>query len=558
MSARRKVVTVGCSSWLAASLLLASCGGETAECTAGTERCACYGNGTCEEGLMCLSEHCVDPTPALDAAVDAATAEQTASDEPTSPTRDAEVSHAPNSESRSNDTTPATIDETSADPTGPGTSPSETTAPTSEPAHQSSSPPETQTSDAPETATHAPATTAPEATTSDPEASVTSSPHSNDSTDEQTTNSEPPTIPELPEPADDAIDDFAPHAEPELACVAGFDPDDVCYEALPCAEDVCTATLDWTFATGEGAWADYWFQLRDISGDGTVALGSWRAENYSIQHTALLRWGTSSATLIAGSSPTALNFDATAAVGALNEEADVWTFVRWTRTETEELPDGLGTPYDISHGTTVVGLDRVDGVLRGFIWTTGTPTYAATLGLQKISGDGNYAAGLPDGGPVVLFYANGTKSIPSVANLRPDIVTDINRNGTIVVGEGWSQAALRSPMYRWRVSDEAVDVVAPLTGFQSATPFGVSDDGEVVVGAHQNGSTYGPKEDTEAFYWDDTSGLRPMIDEVMARGVSVPSDFWLSTARIASDGTTVIGEGFKGESRILWRARLAR
>lgn len=514
---------------------------------------------------MCLSNHCVDPTPGLDAAVDADSdeqgGEQSVSDEQAGNTTSDVTDRSPNDESSASG---APNHATS----GPTSSHDTPVATSSQPDQSSTPSPETLTTSPLDTGASEPTRPTVEETTSQPTTSETAAPSeatdtggdtsTSEPTTDDTTSDEPLTIPELPEPATASIDDFAPQVAPELACAAGFDPDDVCYEALDCGEDECTATLEWTWATGAGAWASYWFQLRDISGDGTVALGSWRSEDYSVQYTTLLRWGTSRATMIGGSSPTAINFDATAAIGALDGGED-WQFVRWTRTLTEELPDGLGTPYDISHGTTVVGLDRVDTVLRGFVWTTGAPTYAQTLGLQKISGDGNYAAGLPDGGPVVLFYANGTKSIPPTANLIPDIVTDVNTDGTIVVGWGRrSQTGQLSPMYRWRVSDQAVDVVAPLTGFLTATPFGVSDDGEIIVGANQKNETYGPKEDTEAFYWDESDGMRPMIEEVMARGVSVPSDLWLSTARIASDGTTVIGEGYKGNSRILWRARIAR
>jgi cysteine-rich repeat protein len=40
------------------------CGGKTsqtpdASCPTGTARCGCFGNGTCDEGLMCLSQRCV-------------------------------------------------------------------------------------------------------------------------------------------------------------------------------------------------------------------------------------------------------------------------------------------------------------------------------------------------------------------------------------------------------------------------------------------------------------------------------------------------------------------
>lgn len=44
-----------------------SCGGSDEEsCPRGAERCACTANGNCEEGLVCLSKHCVDPSTAKD------------------------------------------------------------------------------------------------------------------------------------------------------------------------------------------------------------------------------------------------------------------------------------------------------------------------------------------------------------------------------------------------------------------------------------------------------------------------------------------------------------
>lgn len=36
--------------------------GTSGACTIGSVRCACYGNGTCDEGLACLSDVCVSPT----------------------------------------------------------------------------------------------------------------------------------------------------------------------------------------------------------------------------------------------------------------------------------------------------------------------------------------------------------------------------------------------------------------------------------------------------------------------------------------------------------------
>ncbi len=48
--------------WLAGAAL-AACGGGGAP-SAGKERAACYGNNTCDQGLLCLSDRCVRPPPA--------------------------------------------------------------------------------------------------------------------------------------------------------------------------------------------------------------------------------------------------------------------------------------------------------------------------------------------------------------------------------------------------------------------------------------------------------------------------------------------------------------
>ena len=62
--------------WLMIMAVLALCaacakqqGNETTTAAAGTERGPCYGNGTCNEGLICLSDLCVRPPPADCAAV---------------------------------------------------------------------------------------------------------------------------------------------------------------------------------------------------------------------------------------------------------------------------------------------------------------------------------------------------------------------------------------------------------------------------------------------------------------------------------------------------------
>jgi hypothetical protein len=46
---------------LAVVALTAACAGDGGRAPAGSERGACYGNGTCDDGLQCLSDLCVRP-----------------------------------------------------------------------------------------------------------------------------------------------------------------------------------------------------------------------------------------------------------------------------------------------------------------------------------------------------------------------------------------------------------------------------------------------------------------------------------------------------------------
>jgi len=41
-------------------MVMSNCSSSNASCAAGSETCPCYGNGTCDDGLACRSEVCVD------------------------------------------------------------------------------------------------------------------------------------------------------------------------------------------------------------------------------------------------------------------------------------------------------------------------------------------------------------------------------------------------------------------------------------------------------------------------------------------------------------------
>lgn len=545
----RLILIVGAALAAAPSLLLAGCGESSSECTRGTERCECYGNGTCEEGLVCLSDHCVDPTPPRDAG------------------RDTQLPDAGDTQSGPSSSEPHAITTRGVDPSDET---SDSVLPTdghgsgvATTASSSDAPPlDTSASDS-ASADSAPATSAARSTQSMDDLSTESNTDdAQASSGEDTSSTHPPSIPSLPPRHAQALDELASEIAPATVCEPGLRLDEVCYEEIGCSGEPCAANFQWVWSTGSIDQATYSVVLRDASGDGTVLFGDWFAEGVERQ-AMLLRWGNDRATLIdaAESSATAINFNATMAVGAVAAVNGDWTFVRWSQGGAEDLPDNTGTPSDISDTTTIVGYERrVDNILWGFEWTTSAdPTYAEAVALQTISGNGEYAGGVVDGsGQVVLFYDNGTKAAPPTPNFRPDATSDVNFDGSVVVGYGWSQQALKTQMYRWRVGDEELDIVPPLGDFQSSYPFGVTDDGAIVVGTNQTGASNGPIESSEAFYWDEGGGMRPMLDELSERGIDIPNNLWLSNARISSDGTTVVGEGYSGNSRILWRARLAR
>src|SRR5690606_20740305 len=54
-----RTLTFG-AAFASAALMAVACGDDKAECSDGAEGCACYATKTCNEGLSCLSNLCVD------------------------------------------------------------------------------------------------------------------------------------------------------------------------------------------------------------------------------------------------------------------------------------------------------------------------------------------------------------------------------------------------------------------------------------------------------------------------------------------------------------------
>ncbi len=287
-------------------------------------------------------------------------------------------------------------------------------------------------------------------------------------------------LPPLPEREDAALDAPSPSSAAQPSFASGIDADAMCRVEVTCVDpDACLASFEWSWAEASGGAES--LVLRAASGDGTVVFGD-HVFDASTRRAFVWRWGSEALTYLGDSelsSGTAINHDATAAVGAARTCPTCdWEGVLWSAGANTPIPSELGLASDISDVATVVGYQRVDGVL-------------------------------------------------------------------------WSYVC------RWYV-DDRVDVIVPLAGFDNVAPFSIDAMGSVMVGVNRQTplSAEVPVEDVQAFYWDESDGLRSFRDELATRGIELPDTMFLHGPHISADGSTVIGTGFSDGEAILWRARL--
>lgn len=529
----------------------------------GAERCECYGNGTCDEGLSCLSNHCVDTS--QDAAVEAGPVgtEETETDVDT--TDDLATGSDAHSVENGASSKPDVDESDSTEPTTGATVQSTAPASADSLPFDNTSGVITNTDEQVSSATSESTSTMDTGTSSPSSSPETSAPTDATSSTSETSGSR--SFPPLPSRVEAALDDESTTGRQSSACTSPQASNDLCYTVVPCASEPCDASFEWTWATVTQEQQTFPLVMWDISGDGTVVVGTW-GTSQPIRAFAF-RWGKSAVTYLSqyNGFGSALNFDATAAAGSvqpcLNQSCD-WEGARFTRGAYELLPEGLNSPYDISDDQTVVGYERPASTLLGTIWSSGEPLIVNDYAFQNISGDGVYVAGTEDGtGRVVLYSAaNGIKYIPDTSPLRADATSGVNEDGSVVVGWGWDSQALQERLFLWRTEKAStnrgsVEVVAPAAGFANLIPFAIDATGSVVVGVNRNDSSSAPEE-TQAFYWDTADQPRPMTDELAARGITVPDGVFLHNPHVSADGSTIIGKGVRGDAPIIWRARLAQ
>jgi hypothetical protein len=209
----------------------------------------------------------------------------------------------------------------------------------------------------------------------------------------------------------------------------------------------------------------------------------------------------------------------------------------------------LSTAYDTSDNGVAVGLayDAASNAIA-FRWSAAEGMTRLTVNrpasysrANGISPDGSAIYGWNDqdngnrtgviwrnGVPLDLVDANGEGVGEALAS---------NSDGSVVVGTGAS-TDLGSEAWRWT----AATGVQPIgfIGFAgTASAFGVSEDGNVAVGA----SGFGWNRD--AVVWTPATGMLLLSEYATVRGVTIPDGWRLGTATgVSADGRTISGWGF--------------
>lgn len=237
--------------------------------------------------------------------------------------------------------------------------------------------------------------------------------------------------------------------------------------------------------------------------------------------------------------------DAGVAVGLARDPSGNAIAFRWSAAEgmsrlAVNRPDTFSRANGISaNGETIYGWnDQVTGYRSGVIWIKGTPM------------------DLHNPGP----YGDAFGSPPGEA-------FGSNRDGSVVVGQGYYEDPILSQGWRWSAATglQPIGIIAPPPeqrirdafarlhppvrpraersprpdGFfyaPQANPLGVSDDGNIIVGNTGDGQVQ------QAFIWTPAAGMVLLSEYAPAHGITIPDGlFLISASSISSDGKVLGG-----------------
>lgn len=215
-----------------------------------------------------------------------------------------------------------------------------------------------------------------------------------------------------------------------------------------------------------------------------------------------------------------------------------------------------------SNGAVVVGYsDTVGGATwHAFRWTqaAGMVDLGAASGAAgfsralALSGDGSVVAGESDfpGGFGTIrqafrwTQAGGFQRLGSVQPDWPSVANAITTDGNVVVGNSGfplqigNTQSTTTRAFRWTQAG-GMQNLGVLAGFQASLAKGVSDDGQIVVGACTSNTS------SQAFYWSAATGLQPLAQLLSAAGVDLTGVTLTSANSITPDGRWISCEAIR-------------
>jgi probable HAF family extracellular repeat protein len=338
--------------------------------------------------------------------------------------------------------------------------------------------------------------------------------------------------------------------------------------------------------------------IQDMSADGTVVVGMWVAQNMSTQ---AFRWTSSTGVVNIGGDMNAVNIsrDGKTIVGAARDASGIRSAAIWQGGTNWKLLGGVpgGVPGSNDQLSSANGVSADGSIIVGSAGVANSKTHAfrwdavngmVDLGNLQSSG-GSYARSISADGTTILGYDSppsgvtskvpgGQRGVVFHAGLESFIhafgwageARYCNADCSVIVGAWNPQLGTYFPngyfyssktTYRYTAADgrfqnlgAAYTVLPgdPLTEYTSY-PWGVSDDGNVVVGA----TGYDP----QAALWTPNIGdivqggigrasMVRVADYLTAFGVTAHVGWKLTSASYVSpDGTIIAGTGINRQLR---------
>jgi len=269
-----------------------------------------------------------------------------------------------------------------------------------------------------------------------------------------------------------------------------------------------------------------------VSGDGNVVVGQASNSGFAMR---AFRWtkatGMQDLGVLSGgnySSATAASADGSVIVGiaAYGAQRGQREAFRWTKSTGMQ---GIGF-LDVSHGESIAKGVSSDGSV-----IVGTSIYNSNGGVEAFRWT-------PKRGIQGLGFLGGSQSAANA----------VSSDGRVVVGAS-TNANGQKEAFRWTGSN-AMQPLGSIKGYPLSDAFGVSRNGDVVVGESMGGSHhYGI-----AFRWTKSTGMQSIRKWAGSTAISVPSDWKLVRAvGVSSDGTVMSGDGVSPSGAIMpWIIRV--